>query len=558
MSPGRLPGVLRSPWSILLLVAVGLELAGWALGGGTGTTTFAWYRVQAHAGLDGLVLTVLAGLAAAAATSSLLRWRPGLGNTLSGRWGLVSLGVAALALHLAFLDLPQAQPDTVTYFVYAQHFAREPLATLLDWGELAWSGPEARFHRPFPLVPLIYGLAFRVLGERWWVVQLLMTTFAVVLPLAVAWVGHSAGKPALGVAAGWLALCLPFLQCQTGWMLVDVPLLIFLCLAWGFMLRARGPAGFVLALVACVPALATKASGGLFLLGPWAAYATRHRLLNHRWLLPALALVGLALLAWVNPPRAREDASTWLEGAVAAGLHLRPSLWLLALAVSLGRERLHRLALGVLLALPVLVLWAPPEHVPRYALPLGLAICLLAAQTLRRQAPALVGLAAAGLALCFLGYRPLLVHNQAANLQIAARRIQERGARAIEIWSDQPGSNFSPAALAALVDLYTTVPVRYGGAVEVGDPDDKRHWWEVYEPPPWHLPVPDEPPPDGILLCLFGADADAFEAGPGAELRLLEEVSVYRASSLLLPQRVRLYQRSAAADKMSTEVPADQ
>jgi len=553
MTQARLARALLRPSVLIILAAVGLELAGWALGGGTGTTTFAWYRVRAHVGSSGLVLTVLTGLLAAGAAWGLARHRPQAGRWFEGGRGVVLLGLAALLLHLFLLDIPQAQPDTVTYFVYAQHFARDPIGTTAAWPTLAWSGPEASFHRPFPLVPMLYGSAFRHLGERWVVADGLMTLFAVALPLALAWVGFCAGRQRLGIMAGWLVLGLPFLQCQTGWLLVDVPLLVLLCLAWGTMLRARSPWGVVLALLACLPALCTKASAGLFLLGPLVALITQHRALARRWVLPLLALAGLALLAWLHPPRTREDPGTWLEALSATGLHLRPSLWLLALPALLSRQRLHRLATSVLLSLPVLVLWAPPEHVPRYALALALALCLLAAHRLLEHPAVAVGLVASGLTLCFLGYRPLLVHNQAANLQQATRGIEAQGVRAIEVWSDQPRTNFSPSALAALVDLYATVPVRYGGVLEQGEPDGKRHWWEVYEPPPWHLPTAGEAAPDGVLLCLFGGQPDRFEVGPGAGLEFIDEVSLYRASSMLLPQHVRLYRRVTEPEEPSPQ-----
>ncbi|MFH1463914.1 MAG: hypothetical protein ABIO70_05990 [Pseudomonadota bacterium] len=536
-----IPTDLRSHLPALsLAAAVALEFGAWAAGGHVGTATFAWFRVQAQAGLGGFGQVVAAGAAAAG-----IAWWAGRrwpGRWLPGAVGAVVLSLAALLLHLALLDTPQAQPDTVTYFVAAQRFARAPVHTLLHWPALAWSGPEARFHLPFPAVPLLLGLAFRLFGERWIVVEGWLALTAVTLPLAVAWVGWSAGRPREGLAAGWLALGLPFLQAQTGWLLVDVPLLIALCLAWGALLRVRSGWTLALALLACLPAFATKASAALFLLGPAAALATERLRPPRRWLLPALGLIGLGLLVALHPPRWREEAGTWIEALAAMGLHLRPSLWVLGLGIFAQRERLSRVLAGVLLALPVLVLYAPAEHCARYALPLGVALCIGAAPRLGRAATA--GLVVAGVALGLLGYRPLLAHNQAVNLRDAARALEARGVRAVEVWSDQPGTNFAPAALAALVDLYVAVPVRFGGALEVGAPEDKRHWWEQYRPPPWHLAQPGEVAPDGVLLALFGAAPDAFEAGPGAGLELLEEVSRYRASSMLLPSRVRLYRRA--------------
>ena len=143
--------------------------------------------------------------------------------------------------------------------------------------------------------------------------------------------------------------------------------------------------------------------------------------------------------------------------------------------------------------------------------------------------------------LLLVGYRPLVVHNQAVNLQQAVRRLQGMGVSSIEVWSHQPDTNFEPAALAALTDYYATVPVRFGGSLGQAQPEDKRHWWEFYQAPPWHLARHEPDPAPGALLCLYGAGRETFEQGPGADWQHVETVSRYRASSWLLPREVALY-----------------
>ena len=147
---------LRGVW-FLAAAAVAAELAGWLLGGDNRDATFAWFRVAAHAGGLGLGLAAGGGLLAALVT----RWLPEGGRRAS--W--MALGLAALLLHTLFLDLPQGQPDAVNYFVYAQYFCDDPLGSLLGWKALAWDVPQGRFHTYLPLVPLLYGLAFRLFGE---------------------------------------------------------------------------------------------------------------------------------------------------------------------------------------------------------------------------------------------------------------------------------------------------------------------------------------------------------------------------------------------------------
>lgn len=501
-----------------LAAAVAVELAMWSLGRANRTETFAWFRVAAHLGTGGFVLAALAGGAAAALP---YRLRP------PAPWALLAL--AALALHAAFLDVPQGQPDAVIYFTLAQHVARDPLGALLGWPGLAWSGPEARFHLPFPLVPGLLGLVWRAFGESPGVTDGFLTAWAVALPLVVAWAGARDGRPALLPAAAIGTL--PLLQAQSGWLLVDLPLCVLVALAWGAMVRAQDGRGAALAALACVPALLTKVSAPLFLAGPAVALLYRHR----PGLVVAFGTAALGALCAVDPPRLRTLVS-WFGGLGALALHLRPALWVPALAGLRGADPFARVLLGALGAVPVVWLWSPAEHAARYGLPIAAALALAAA----RVAPRAVAFAAgSGLVLLLGGYRPILVHHQAENLHEAARQLEARGVRAIEVWGDLPGTSFPTAALAALVDYTVDVPVQVGGTLAQGEAEKKRRWWEFYVAPPWRAP---DGTADGALLCLYGAEATAFEAAH-PEWRRVGTVSLYRASSVLHPREVVLYQR---------------
>ena len=522
---------MARPRLLLLLAAaaVAAELAGWLLGSGNKDATFAWFRVAAHAGTAGFALAIAAGLAAALAADRLRA----AGITLPRP--LLVLGAAATALHLLFLDTPQGQPDTANYFVYAQHIAADPLHTLVQWKALVWDVDQGRFHTYLPLVPLLYGLAFAVLGEHPAVADLLLTAFAVALPLAVARLGRTAGHPRAGLAAGWLVLTLPYLQAHSGWLLVDLPLTLFVCLAWTALLRARTPTGWLLAAALCALPLATKGSALLFVAGPLFVLATRAW--RRRWLLVRVTGGAIAALVVLHRPFMRA-AETYPETALSLLLQLRPGLWGLAGVAVVRRDRLATVLAAALCAVPVLILYGSPEHVARYALPLAPALALAAARAASR--PLLAGLATSGLVLLLAGYRPVLVHHQAANLQAATRQLQASGVDAIEVWCDVPGTTFPTGATAALVDYYATVPVGVGGTLRIGEPGPKQHWWDHFESPPWH----DRPPADGVLLGLYGATAREFEQGPGADLDRIEEVSLYRGSSWLLPRSVVLYRRT--------------
>lgn len=521
-------GHLRGVW-LLAAAAVAAELAGWLLGGDNRDATFAWFRVAGQAGGLGLGVAAVGGGAAAAVALRL----PEVGRRAT--W--LGLGVAALLLHTLFLDLPQGQPDAVNYFVYAQYFAAAPLDTLLSWKDLVWDVPQGRFHTYLPVVPLIYGLAFRLLGETPATADAVMTAFAVGLPLAVALLGWAADREREGLVAGWLALSLPYMQSQSGWLLVDLPLTTFVCLACAGWVRARGRARWLLVGGAVLLALGTKISAGLFLVALMGAVVLRRRPV----VLYLAAAGALGALVVVHPPFVRQ-LDTYPPTLLSLAIHLRPALWVLVLPALGVRDRVDALGAGALITVPVLLLYTPVEHVARYALPLAPMLALAAAHRLGDVRPVGAALVVSGLVLLVSGYRPVLVHHQAANLQLATRQLQDTGVASIEVWGDTPGTTFPTSAATALVDFYATVPVYYGGVLETAPPAAKRHWWEFYEPPPWHLGERGE----GVLLGLYGTDARRFESGPGQGLLLVGSVDRYRASSWLLPREVIIYRRGEA------------
>ncbi len=505
---------------MIVLLALLAELAGWVGGTPNRTESFAWFRVQAHLGPGGFALALLVGLALAAARA---RWVP-------PPW------IGALLVHLLFLDVAQGQPDTSTWFTLSQHVARAPIDALLGWRELVWTGEEARFHKPFPFVPAVYGLAFRLFGESTRVMDLVLTAWAVALPLVVTWAARAAGPPGprterAARLAGWLVVGLPLLQAQSGWLLADLPLCVCVAFAWGALLRARGPVTGAVAALAAVPAALTKVTGAAFVVVPALALALPLPLF-----LGVLAF-GAAALAGLRPPRLR-PAPHYAAAALALAVHLRPAAWVLGLATALGArggDRLGRLVLGALATVPAVVAWSPVEHTARYALPVGVALAMATAFRSPAAARFLVG---SGLVILVGGYWPVVRHHQAVNLQEGTRALVAAGVTAIEVRADAPGTTFPPAALAALVDLYAPVPVRTGPALALAPPDKKRHWWEFVEAPPWRAPGEA----DGLLLCLYAADATRFERENPGWTRV-GTVSRYRASSLLLPREVVLYKK---------------
>ena len=515
-------------WVLLaILLGAAVELGFWVFGPFDATAAFGYPRVRAHLGEWGPLFVALgAGLG----------WVIGVPR----RGGRLLLAAAALGVHLTLLDMAQAQPDTARWFVLAQEVSHDPIQTTLGWPHRFLAASGVARNQLYPLVPYIYGLAFGLFGESPAVADGVMTIFAVALPLSVAWAVRGAvDLPApearrIGLAAGWLSLGVPFLQAQSAWMLADIPLCVFVAVGWGGILRARGPRGWLFAFVLCVPALLTKVAAPLFL-----APAVAGAILRSPAAVLGAGALGYGALYAARPFRFVE-LDAYLGSLVGLALHLRAALAFPALGASLvrplARTRLGGLVLGNILVIPALLLYTPAHHVPRYAMPLALALVIGAAAVLgRRVSGALLG---SGILLFALGYRPVMVYTQAANLQLAARLAVEDGATGIEVWTDQPGSTFPAGPITALVDFYVDVPVRFGGTIRISERDKQAQWWDRWKVPPWQ----ETGPTDMALLGLYGAERDRFES-EHPEWTHVRTISLYRASSWLLPREVAIYKR---------------
>ena len=492
---------MRPHLAALLAAEVGI----WFIASELPDAHFAGFRLLAQLGLVGLGIALAAGVAA------------GFGARFVRLRGW-HVAVVAIAVQALVFGLPQAQPDTLTYFVQAQHFARAPLETLASWPAEVWSRDEARFHKPFPLIPAIYGAAFALFGETRLVADLVRALLALSVPAATWRLGRALQVD--GAGAALVVATLPLLCAQSAWILVDLPLIALLCVAWTAWLERR----WGLFAAAGLLALSAKFSAVLFLAAPIAFHEGRRL---HPALLGALAALALGMLMALKPPFWRDDLGTYGFALGALALGLRPAL----LA---GRP--DRFTLGALLTLPLLLLYAPAEHLARYALPL---VPLLAIRVEAMEWPPLApALAASGLALFLFGHLPLLRHNQAANLQRAAEHLDDF--ERVAVYGDLPSTTFPTAGIAGLLDLETETPVVLGSTYRQAPPEDKRHWWEFYEAPPWHAPAPA----DGAVLALYGGDREAFVA-EHPEAVELTSIRDYEASSWLLPREVVVYRLKA-------------
>jgi len=152
---------------------------------------------------------------------------------LPGPRPAAALFLLSFAVGASFWGQPEVILDASRYFTQAKHLEIYGLGYFLEeWGRSlpAWTD--------LPLVPLLYGLVFSLLGESRIHIQAFTTLlFAAAVALTYG-VGKALWDEEVGFMAGALLLGIPYLPTQVPSMLVDVPTMFFLTLAVFAVIRA--------------------------------------------------------------------------------------------------------------------------------------------------------------------------------------------------------------------------------------------------------------------------------------------------------------------------------
>ena len=420
------------------------------------------------------------------------------------------LFAAACGAVVPFWRAPEVIVDASRYFAQAKYLEVHGLGSFLaDWGRAvpAWTD--------LPLVPLLHGLLFRLLGETRLVVQALGTLFfggAV----ALTWrLGKSLWDEEVGFTAGALLLAMPYLLAQVPGMLVDVPTMFFLLLAVVAVevaFRRGGPGWILLASLAVALACFSKYSAWLLLTvlpvigvvrrgGPrplrtGLAVALLSATLVLSAALPRLDVhrEQLALLLSYQAPGLRR----WGESLASTFLfQIHPFVAGAALlSVWVAVERRDTRYAVVLWPVALLLLLRVQRI--RYLLPAFPMVALMAAYGLQRiRTPELRRLAAAcavatSLAVALYGYLPFLRGTSAGNLKAAGAYLDSIGeAQALVVTLPRPEADVNPAVWVPVLDLYTRKTLRYaypGAPAEARErarTSPLRFTWE-YQNPDWY------------------------------------------------------------------------
>jgi hypothetical protein len=490
-----LPG--RLAVSILALGAVAAPLVFRSLDDNR-LTSWRWV----FAGVDPIRLYAL--VAAGIVLAHLLARSP-----IPGKRPAALLLLAAYATAAIFWGQPEVIVDASRIFTQAKQLEIRGLGGFLA----AW-GREIPAWTDLPLVPLLFGLVFDLLGESRIHVQALTTLlFAGAVALTFR-LGRDLWDEEVGFLGGMLMLAIPYLLTQVPGMLADVPTMFFLTLAIHAVVRAfqRGGAGRILfASLAVVLALLSKYTAWLLLsvvpviglvhlrggaprplrtgaaIGLLSGSIVAGLLLSHRDVFSG----QLALLVGYQAP----GLSRWGESFASTFLFQVHPFLTAAAAVSLWMAIRRRDARYAILLWPFLLLVALQVRRIRYLIPAFPMLTLMAAyglQSIRaREVRRLVVACAvtSSLVVARFGYLPFLERNSLGNLKAAGEYLDAIGDERVEVFTPlPPDAEVNPAVAVPLLDLFTHKTVIHRreeippSARERAAASPLRFTWEVEVP----------------------------------------------------------------------------
>ncbi len=418
----------------------------------------------------------------------------------------------ALAAALPLMGMPEIMMDTSRYFTYAKYAEVYGLRYL--WEE--W-GREIHPWTDLPLVPLIYGAMFSLLGESRTCVQLFnLLAFAGTVLLTSRLAELLFGRSA-GFYAGLSLIAMPYLLIQVPQMLVDVATMFFLTLAIYTTLIALerggtlrlGAAGISIAL-----AFFSKYSTWMMLsvlLVAALLYARRSAgttmsrcaaiggIAGAAILLVMLQKLGvfleqLELLRSFQAPGLRRWGESYLSTFF---FQVHPFVTLSALAALCLAIRERRSAVIIAVFPFLLILLLEIKRI-RYTLPIFPMLAVLAGYTLsrlpREPARLIAGYAAAfSFMLALFAYVPFIESLSVVNLREAGEFLNQLEAQEVEVltWVP-PGMSYNPNITIPMLDLFTQKRLVYVHVEVVPPPREQilrspiRFTWE-YRLPPFYL-----------------------------------------------------------------------
>ncbi len=180
---------------------------------------FNWNYIFENVSRSGIFILLLASILLSYIISD-----TGIG--IDKKYVLPSIFLGAFLLGAVFWSAPEASPGVATYFTEAKYLKEYGISTFIrDWGGKLDTLSD------FPVVPFIFGLILKFIGESKIYIQIFTTTMFAgtgVLTYLIAW---RLWDEKTGIYAALFLLSFPYLLLKTSFTLVDVPTMFFVAAA---------------------------------------------------------------------------------------------------------------------------------------------------------------------------------------------------------------------------------------------------------------------------------------------------------------------------------------
>lgn len=486
----------------------------------------------------------------------------------------VVLPVLSFLAVLPLWEGPEVIIDASRYFMQAKHLELYGISSFFrEWGGSigAWTD--------LPVVPFLYGLLFRYLGESRLFIQAFTTLLFSLTVLLTYQIGRKLWDKETGTAAGLLLLGIPYLLTQVPLMLADVPTLFFITLAIYTYLDAIERGGRLRISGACLAlfmSVFSKYSAGVMLLPLLIILIVQSR--NERRVVlarAAMVLAGagaLSLVAlvsqydviWEQVRLLRtyqwEGLKRWHEGLLSTlFFQTHPFLTVAAAAGLVAGIRRRDARFLVPAWFAVFAIFLHHERI-RYLLPLAPLFTLMASRGLQevreretRHFIAWCGVTAS-LVIALGAYAPFLEKISLVNLRDAGKYLDALDDDSVEVYIlPQPRSAGNTEMAVPLLDLYTGKRL-FSRELPAARPERSsisrsslRFTWEVRRPPFYDAREHGACPP---LAVLSGEPVTAVPPGVDRQQGDLGLVKRFESSTGVFKYKifVTVFKRTCMAE----------
>jgi len=383
------------------------------------------------------------------------------------------LFVSSFIFSSLFWGIPELIIDASRYFTQAKYLKEFGIVYFFkEWGKEIFSWTD------MPLIPLIYGLVFKLFGEERIYIQIfnsLCFSTSVIITYSI---GKTLWDRSVGFYGGLLIMGIPYIYTQVPLMLVDVPTMFFFLVASFSFIKALREGGLwlILSPFLILFAIFTKYSV-LVMLSLFPVILVTHILEGSKntgllltrtfyILFPLLILLGAVILVksdvFLEQLRLlydyqRPGLRRWKEGFISTFLfQTHPFISLLAF-YSLFRALKKKESSYLIIVWLVLLVFVLQIKRIRYLIVIFPMLTLMASyglQTLKEPQTRrflVLSLVASSLIISVFGYMPFLKQNSMVNLKKAGEFINTLSVEKVEV--------IPIPSYPSILDLKTIVPL---------------------------------------------------------------------------------------------------